>query len=361
MASSDDNCGWCGHSCRGLGCSAGHCTQEVVTRRSRVEAFVTNGTELFVIDDEQPVACNAAGPPSAECQPIIDPAHVLARLQGNVVVEPNPGGGGGPGGGPGGPGGPGGGRKGFGEDDDHWRGLDGVTLTPLEAKALALHGERVLIADDAYHVLLSCPTKGTCDAASVGIVDARAQNGKTAALGKAIAVGPSGITWTQGEQLFAARLPADGQNELPLLSRGGSDTERTARIIAPAGIFWLAKEGLHHAPSVEAPSEKWSSRESADFAVDDDGVYIANKTGILRVARSDRRETVAAIGEFRRVAVEGGALYATRATGGSTSIVEVRADALLEIAVVPGTVDGLAVTKEHVYFSTGAEIRRVPR
>jgi hypothetical protein len=354
VASSDDNCGWCGHSCRGLGCSGGLCTQEVVARRTKIDAFVTNGTELFVIDDQKPVACNAAGPPSAECQPIVDPAHVLARLQGDVIVEPNPGGGGGPGR-------PGGGKKGFGDDDDFGWGPDGVTVSPLAAKAIALHGERVLIADDTYHALLSCPTKGRCDAQNVGIVDARAQNGKTAALGKALAVGPSGITWTQGEQLFAARLPADGKNELPLLSRGGSDTQSTARIIAPAGIFWLAQEGLRHAPSVEVPSEKWSSREAADFAVDDHGVYVANKTGILRVARSDRRETVAAIGDFRRVEVEGGALYATRVSGGSTSIVEVRAGALLEIAVVSGAVDGLAVTKEHVYFATGGEIRRVPR
>jgi hypothetical protein len=340
VASSATNCGWCGHSCQGLACNAGRCEERVIVSASTISDFVTDGVDLFVIAEREARACQAAGPSDQLCTTIVSAQAVRARVGQAHDWES----------------GGGGGKKITG----------GGQTMPLEPKALTLQSDRLLIADDAYHAVLSCPTKSPCDETNLGAIDTRGEDNSTAELfGHSLASGPSGLSWTQGGALYQATPPTTGQViDKSILRRSNADTANTARILVPAGIFWLSTTGLHHASSIDAAPERWSSTLASDFSVDGEGVYLATQGGIVRVG-TDRKEMQAADGEFQRVAASGGRVYATRPATGGIAIVEVRTGKLLELAIVPGPIASLAIAGDWLYYAvpiaSHVEIRRVPR
>jgi hypothetical protein len=359
-SSDPNNCGWCEHSCgQGSTCGKGFCSQTVIVQKPTIQAFVTDGDSLWMIENKSPVRCRADGPVTQVCDPIVRAEDVDARLT-SLDIEigfPRPGSGGNGNGGNGGNGSGGGGHL--------------LGSKPLDARAIAREKNHIVITDEAYHAVLACPLTGSCSAQNLAIIDVRGEEWEdTKPFGRALASGPtlpSSLSWSQGNGLFAESLPADGKTIRTSLSRtNDAAVTQIERILAPAGIFWISSTGLHHAPSVTDTPQRWSPRVLTDLSVDENSVYVAGKEGLFRLARTNRAETVAAKGEFMRVAADAQGLYATmRKPDGRTAIVGARQGQLLEVAVVDGAIDSLAVVGKHVYFQTqggnGHEIRRVAR
>jgi hypothetical protein len=334
VSSDPENCGFCGHSCSGGACVQGLCATEAVARVTSLVAFATDDVDLFLIDRSSALACSAGGPVAQPCRPIIVPSELEARM------KP--------------PSGPGTGLGGDLEETG--------TLRP---KALTLGLQRVLFTDDSHHVVISCPTKGTCNRTNVGIIDARNADDEFGTFGKSLAVGPSGLVWPQGSVLVFGAAPPEGTLTRPLTFRDEDDTEETARLVALDSLFWLSSEGVFRMSTIASSPERVFARAAADFSVDTEAVYVTSARGLVRVGRNDGGEEPLVDGEFQRVVVTEGHVYATMAVASGTALVEVRAKKALELAVLPGKIDAIAAAGAHVYFSTegedGDEIRRVPR
>jgi hypothetical protein len=334
--------------------SESSCAQTAVVQAPVIRAFTSDGTSLWMIADKSPVRCRADGPVTQLCEPIVRSEDVDERI-GLIDIEIPWGGHGGGGQGQGGGNNNGGGRI--------------LGSKPLEARSITREQNHIVITDDAYHAVLACPLTGSCTAQNLAIIDASEE---TKSFGPSIASGPSSpaprtsLSWSQGNALFSNLLPPDGKTERAKLSRNDATVEGLERILAPAGIFWISSAGLNFAISVEEQPQNWSRRVSSDLAVDANSVYLAGKEGLIRIARTpDRGETVAAQGEFIKVASEGN-LYATKPkNGGGTAIVEIRQGQQLELASVPGSIDALAIVGNQLYFQTRIgivdEIRRVAR
>lgn len=346
VANDATNCGYCGHSCRGGTCALGLCSTEVVARSAaRIDAFVTDGQDVFTIGAGAARACSAGTPDV--WRDILTGETVGQRL----VTMPDIGG-------------P------FGGGQKPKKGL--VGFPALAPTAIALLGDRVFIADDAYKVVAACPAKAACTLIDMGLVDAAWVDGDDdddddgPGLGRSLAVAQSTVVWTQGAAIRAAPIPAPGRIERRILERNDATTDKTARVAAAAAdVFWLSEKGLHHASGPTVPTEQWFSRTARDFSVDAQRVYLASADGLYRISRSDRSAALAAFGRFEHVAIDAAGVYAAKSDGERTIIVEARADKQLPLAAVDGPVDGLAVAADHVYFltnaGTGSEIRRVAR
>lgn len=357
VSSSATNCGFCGHSCRGDACGNGLCAASLVVSTSTViDAFTTDGDDLFYIDAQSARVCTKGGNPS-DCREIITVDEVGRRLD-DLKSE-----------------------------DEHftwgtgwgWSGKKGgnnntLTVEKLAPKAITLSQGRVYVADDSYHSILACPAKGTCDHTNVALVDADTGNSSTMPFGRTISVSTTDIAWTQGGSLLRATPIPQNAAMTPaknVVGRAAADTTQTTRVLVPdvADVFWLSGDGLHHAPDVIATSEKWFSATSAhDFHASSTAVYVSTDKGVYRIERANPQNATAATqgSAYTHVAVDDHGVYATKQTGPNvTTIVELRAGGPLPIAVVNGEVRGITLTPDYLYFATivagGSEIRRVSR
>lgn len=319
-------------------CSAGLCATAVVVRAStHIDAFVTDGVGLYTIDPQAVRSCAAGGPATQACPELVTGEEIGSRLR----VD----------------------------DDVDWGGWGGkgkelTSMPAIAPKAIALQSNRVVIADGRYNVVVVCPTKVPCTRINVGIVDT---DDDAPVLAGSLTLSSSRLSWAQGNAIRTSPIPVPGLLVRVSATRVASDTVDTARVLAAGAddLFWLSSEGLHSAKDVSANAERLSARDARDFAVDDGSVYLAAEGGLYRVGRADRTETLAATGTFAHVVADARGVYATRIDGDRTTVVEVRSGKVLELARVDGTIDGLAVAGEHVYFLThtsgAAEILRVPR
>ncbi|MDF2694065.1 MAG: hypothetical protein K0S65_2448 [Labilithrix sp.] len=341
VANDATNCGACGHSCRGGSCSSGLCATSIVLQSTtHIDAFVTDGAELFTIEAQAARACSAAGPAGQACRDIISGEEIGVRLYGQQQGGP---------------------------PWNDWGGRKQVAASgAIMPTALAMAAGRVIFAEQVHEAVIACPANVPCTALNVGIIDASHEEESTT-FGRALAVGPSNVTWAEDEGLRSSRIPLPGFVVDPSSMRSGSDTEDTARIQASSteDVFWISSEGLHSSNSTSASAERWSTRRASDFAIGDEHIYLADTTGLYRVSRADRSETLAAAGSFQRVSLDARGVYATRVAGGRTTVLEVRGNKTLDLAIVDGELDGLAVAGDHVYFAkrvgSGTEIHRVPR
>jgi hypothetical protein len=371
VASSATNCGFCGHSCRGDACSGGLCAANVVVEAASIDSFVTDGVDLFTIDANAARSCKANGPATQACNEIIIGSEVGPALYPATASA----------------------QAGSGSDDDgggwggwgNWRGSgkpkDGDPLwISLQPKAIALHAGGVLIADDAYHVIISCPLHGQpCDHNNIKLIDARMTSASdTPLFGRTLSIAalaapaaPSNVAWTQGDAIRAAAIPSTANPVVTdIVERNESDTRTTMRIMTPAAsdVFWLSQQGLHHSADVNAtPQRLFAPTDATDFSVDAQSVYLASPVGIFRIARSTQLTSIAAAGAFEKVekvAAED-RVYATRKVGSRMALVELRMNVVLDLAFVDGPITGIAVAGEYVYFATrtptGMQIKRVAR
>ncbi|MBN9166660.1 MAG: hypothetical protein J0I07_37345, partial [Myxococcales bacterium] len=339
VANDATNCGFCGHSCGGAACSAGLCAPAVVARAStHVDAFVTDGVGLYTIDAQAVRSCAASGPATQACPELVTGEEIGSRLRMDDVDWGDWGWGG--------------------------KGKELTSMPAIAPTAIALQSNRVVIADGTYEVVVVCPTKVPCTRINVGIVDT---DDDAPVLGRSLTLSSSRLFWAQGNAIRTSPVPVPGLIVHASASRAASDTVDPARVLAAGAddLFWLSSEGLHSAKDVSANAERLSARDARDFAVDDGNAYLASASGLYRVSRADRTETLAATGTFAHVVADARGIYATRIDGGRTTVVDVRSGKVLELARVDFAVDGLAVAGEYVYFMThasgAAEILRVPR
>lgn len=322
-------------------CGSGLCATSIVLQSAtHIDAFVTDGAGLFTIEAQAARACSAAGPAGQACRDIISGEEIGGRLYG---------------------------QQQGGRPWNDWGGPKQVAASgAILPTALAMAAGRVIFADQMHEAVIACPANVPCTALNVGIVDARHEEESTT-FGRALAVGLSSVTWAESGGLRASRIPPPGFVVDPSSMRSGSNTEDTARIQASSteDVFWISSAGLHSSSGTSSSAERWSTRRASDFAVADEHIYLADTTGLYRVSRADRSETLAASGSFTRVSLDARGVYATRVDSGSTTVLEVRANKMLDLAIVDGEVDGLAVAGDHVYFAkrvgSGTEIHRVPR
>lgn len=321
-------------------CSAGLCSTDVVARAStHIDAFVTDGVGLYTIDAQAVRSCAAGGPATQACPELVTGEEIGSRLDKDDVDW--------------------GGWGGWGG-----KGKDLTSKPAIAPRAIALQSNRVVIADGTYKVVVVCPTKVPCTRINVGIV---ATDEDAPVLGRSLTSSPSRLAWAQGNAIRTSPIPVPGLIVHASATRTASDTVDMARVLAAGAddLFWLSGEGLHSAKDVAANAERLSARDARDFAVDDGSVYLASSSGLYRMSRADRTETLVATGTFARVVADVRGVYATRIDGGGTTVVDVRSGKVLELARVDGAVDGLAVAGDHVYFMThtsgAAEILRVPR
>ena len=302
---------------------------------------MTDGVGLYTIDAQAVRSCAAGGPATQACPELVTGEEIASRLDKDDVDWGGWGGGGGWGG----------------------KGKDLTSKPAMAPRAIALQSNRVVIADGTYKVVVVCPTKVPCTRINVGIVDT---DDDAPVLGRSLTSSSSRLSWAQGNAIRTSPIPVPGWIAHASVSRAASDTVDTARVLAVGAddLFWLSGEGLHSARDVSANAERLSARDARDFAVDDGSVYLASSSGLYRVSRADRTETLAATGTFANVVADARGLYATRVDGGRTTVVDVRSGKVLELARVDGAIDGLAVAGDHVYFMThtrgAAEILRVP-
>lgn len=351
VANDATNCGFCGHSCQGGTCSGGLCAPALVAQSpSRIDAFVTDTVDVFMIEEHAARACSVTTPTPDACREIVTGEQVGRRL-GELSAEVPEWGDWGNWGGGGGGAGP---KK------------DLVALPQLAPAAIALQNGRVFIADNQYEVLVACPASGSCAGAAMGLV--KAEEGENdASFGRALALAPAAIVWSQGDAIRAAAIPAPGRVEGPIAKRKDGTTDQTAVIAAPgvSDLMWLSTSGLHYAPSPSAPPELFFSLAATDFSLDVERVYLATQSGLFRVSRKDKSPALAASGTFEHVAVDAKGVYATKIEGTRTKVIEARTGKALELAAVDGPIDALAVAGDHVYFMTragsGSQIHRVPR
>ena len=316
---------------------------------------MTDGSEVFTIEANAARACSIASGTLDVCREIVTGEEIGQRVLALVPdFEEWEGWGGKKGGGPGG--GP---KNGV------------VGLPPLSPAAIALHQGRVVIADNGYQMLVACPSTGSCAGARMALVDTGwgddDEDWETPTLGRSLALTSSSVVWTQGDGIRSAPLPPPGGIERRVSRREDDTTDNTARIAVPSasGLLWLSERGLHHADAPNAAPEQWFSRTGTDLAFDASRVYLASDEGLFRVSRVDKSAAISASGSFEHVAVDERGVYATKVEGTRTTVIEARAGKQLELAVIEGKIDGLAVAGDHVYFTTrvgeGSEIRRVAR
>jgi hypothetical protein len=326
-------CGFCGHSCQGGTCSAGHCVADTIVASSSLLAFVTDGTTLFYIDGQGAFACPAAGPPTT-CRELVTVSTLAAR-----------------------------GWTGNDWEDGADIPLEDLRAT-IEPTALTMAGDRVFIADQSTKSVLSCPTQGRCNESSLAIL--RADDGQS--LGSALTMTPSSLVWTQGAAIRSGPLPAPGSSATPRSRRSEADTADTARLAADTGnVFWLSGHGLFHAADVGDDADQWFDGVASDVAIDPEGAFLATAQGLFHVDRPTKTKALIANGSFSRVAIdERGVVVARDIDGTNTAIDELRQGGLLlDLAVVPGRVDSLAVAGNRAYYTapdaSGRTVYRVPR
>jgi hypothetical protein len=327
VSSDSQNCGFCGHTCRGAVCDGGHCAPAQVASAPNLASFVTDGANLFFIDDHGAYACSVGD--ASSCRPLVSPSSLVLR--------------------------------GWSTDHDAWQilALSGggrtlaSSLDSLSPAGIAMFGDRVLVTDKSTRAVLVCPTNAPCDDVSLGIVDTDSSDDP----GRAVAVGPASIAWVQGSAIRGASLPALGQTVRPSVERDEDDTEATARLSAHdlSDVFWLSTKGLYHADDLTQTPSRWFSIVATDFAVDPDALHVAGRSGLFRVVRADQQPSLLAAGQFVHVASDPAGIVATSLSpnGGGTSVVEIRPGVLpLELAKVPGDIADIALAGDYVYFST---------
>lgn len=327
-------------------------TTVVASSSARIDAFATDGVDVYTIEAQAARACSIASATPDACREIVTGEQVGQRLF-QLATDFGWGG-------KNRPGGPGGGKN-------------LVGLPALSPKAIALQPGRVLVADDQYKVVVSCPTSGTCTSAEMGLVETSTSgddDDDAPSVGRSLALSASAVVWTQGDEIRGAPLPGPGGVARALARRSDDTTQKTARLAAPgtSDLLWLSDDGLHYASAPNAAPERWFARPATDFSFDAERVYLAGPEGLFRLRRTDKSAALSAPGSFEHVAVDDRGVYATMldgVDGGRTLVVEARAEKPLELAVVDGPIDGLAVAGDHVYFmvraGAGSEIRRVAR
>jgi hypothetical protein len=312
VRSDADNCGYCGHACgEGAACTDGRCPSLEVLRADGIKAFATDGNALFYIDDQNVFGCRGGS-----CAPFLTALEVMkvAPMRSTGSLAPS---------------------------------------------AITMTADRVLVADDGFRAIFSCPIADTCSYASLGLVDDRNSDGAPI---RGLTAGLIGVAWTRGNLVRGSAFPPAGTIVDTYASAETPATQGAVSILADsvAGAFWAGAAGVHRAEIVGGPAERISSQRGVDLANDGKSVYLASADGLFRFDAPDRREARAAEGSFTKVVADARSVIAVQKRNGSATLVDVRGGAAYVLATTDDVV-GLALAGDYVYFATTSEIRRVRR